>query len=243
MEHKQDADKSGYTSPDMPPTPATSHRLKRSASSETVATSISFTSSASLNYPNPPRNTPATMSVVGDMDHASEGSIGSLDTLTRRLAIATPPSSPPTIVDAASDRDSDKNSPEEGKPKPHLRASVRVREDSDLGPQLFKAAERKHHSPIKSLLSRYDPDRQATPTRLCEVVTHDADEPPVFEYSAWALVAEEDTMRALQRMAMLARDEHAKDPRFSVEQHYSSRLARLIGEAEVKFDHGYFEQE
>lgn len=182
------------------------------------------------------------------MDHASGGgaSIASLDIVTERLAIATPPSSPPTIIDPANDENDEKNAhanaPNEGK----ARLRARIHPDKELQQQLFKAAQtqpRKRHSPVKSLLSKYDPDRQATPTRLSEVVTQesggDEAEAPVFEYSAWALVAEEDTMRALQRMAMLARDEHAKDPRYSVEQHYTARLARLIDEAEVEFDYGY----
>lgn len=53
------------------------------------------------------------------------------------------------------------------------------------------------------------------------------------------MVAEEDTMRALARVAMLARDEHAKDPRRSVEEYYSARLAALIARAEVGFDGGF----
>lgn len=57
-----------------------------------------------------------------------------------------------------------------------------------------------------------------------------------FEFTTWGPVAEEDTSRALKRMAMLARDEHTKDPRRSVEEYYSERLARLIEEAEVEFD-------
>jgi hypothetical protein len=57
-----------------------------------------------------------------------------------------------------------------------------------------------------------------------------------FEYSAWSSVAEEDTQRALKRMAMLAHDEYVKDPRRSVQEYYSMRLAKLIEEAEVAFD-------
>jgi hypothetical protein len=49
-------------------------------------------------------------------------------------------------------------------------------------------------------------------------------------------VAEEDTQRALKRMAMLAHDEYVKDPRRSVQEYYSMRLAKLIEEAEVAFD-------
>lgn len=57
-----------------------------------------------------------------------------------------------------------------------------------------------------------------------------------FEYSAWGPVAEEDTERALKRMAMLARDEHKQNPEHSVKEYYSMRLAKLIEEAEVEFD-------
>jgi hypothetical protein len=60
--------------------------------------------------------------------------------------------------------------------------------------------------------------------------------PPTFEYNTWGPVVEEDTERALKRMAMLARDEHVKDPRRSVQEHYSRRLAKLIEEAEIVFD-------
>jgi hypothetical protein len=37
-------------------------------------------------------------------------------------------------------------------------------------------------------------------------------------------------------MAMLAHDEYVKDPRRSVQEYYSMRLAKLIEEAEVAFD-------
>jgi hypothetical protein len=57
-------------SPDMPPTPATSHQLKRSLSQLTLATTMSVSSDASsmqsLNYPNAPLNTPVTQSMAGD---------------------------------------------------------------------------------------------------------------------------------------------------------------------------------
>lgn len=195
------------------------------------------------------------MSVAGDaLEHAgaSDRSFASLDTLTERLAIATPPSSPPKTASASTNRarrttttvkPSPSTDTEEG--KPHQRASAREA-SAQLGkprpsPSPFGP------SPSRAPLSKPPADREATPTRLSEVLNTgtaaaSANHPPVFEYSAWALVAEEDVMRALARMAMLARDEHAKDPRYSVVQHYTSRLAKLIDEAEVQFDYGYVKQ-
>ena len=229
-------------SPDVPPTPATSHRLKRTASQETLATTISdVSSSPSLIYPNAPLNTPATQSVAGDdaMSTAAD-----LEILTDRLQRSTPPISPisPSSGPGEADLDSPSGSGEgdndsdpfkEG--KAHLRAHVR--EDAELGRQLFKSPERKRALPKHELLKKYAgvTDRSITPTRL-SFVTAAAAAPPTFEHTTWGPVAEEDTERALKRMAMLARDEHQKDPRHTVEEYYSMRLAKLIEEAEISFD-------
>lgn len=59
------------------------------------------------------------------------------------------------------------------------------------------------------------------------------------EQSTWAQDAEDDVSKALMRLAMLARDEHKKEPGRTVKQLYSERLARLIKEAEIGFDETY----
>lgn len=76
----------------------------------------------------------------------------------------------------------------------------------------------------------------AAPTTTTAATAAATPKPGVLEYTTWGPVAEEDTERALKRMAMLARDEHQKDPSFSVEEYYSMRLAKLIEEAEISFD-------
>jgi hypothetical protein len=133
--------------------------------------------------------------------------------------------------------------------KAHLRAQLR--EDAGLGRQLFKSPERKRALPKHELLRKYGArtDRSITPTRLSFVTAAAATsantnttaaaatpKPGVLEFTTWGPVAEEDTERALKRMAMLARDEHQKDPQYTVEEYYSMRLAKLIEEAEISFD-------
>ena len=244
----------------MPPTPATSHFLRRTTSQETLATTISdVSSSPSLIYPNAPLNTPATRSIAGDvlMSTAADFEI-----VTDRLqrSSSSPPTSPSSggpgddqVSSAGSgdidiDLDIDEDPFKEG--KAHLRALVR--EDAELGHQLFKSPERKRPLPKHELLRKYGArtDRSITPTRLSVVTAAaaaataattaatptTAPKPGVLEYTTWGPVAEEDTERALKRMAMLARDEHQKDPSFTVEEYYSMRLAKLIEEAEISFD-------
>lgn len=61
-----------------------------------------------------------------------------------------------------------------------------------------------------------------------------------YEHSTWEDIAEEDVTRALARMAMLARDEHNKNgARKSISEYYSARLAKLVEDAEIKFDPTY----
>lgn len=239
----------------MPPTPATSHRLRRTTSQETLATTISdVSSSPSLIYPRAPINTPATQSIAGDdrMITAADFEI-----VTDRLqrSSSSPPISPSSgpgddLVSSAGfgdidiDLDIDEDPFKEG--KAHLRALVR--EDAELGRQLFKSPERKRPLSKHELLKKYvaRTDRSITPTRLSVVTaaataataatTAATPKPGVLEYTTWGPVAEEDTERALKRMAMLARDEHQKDPSFTVEEYYSMRLAKLIEEAEISFD-------
>lgn len=241
----------------MPPTPATSHRLKRTLSQETLATTISdVSSSPSLVYPHPPLNTPATQSIAGGdgpMSTAADFEIVT-DRLQRSSSPISPSSGPDDLVSSAGsgdididlDVDVDEDPFKEG--KAHLRALVR--EDAQLGRQLFKSPERKRPLPKHELLRKYGArtDRSITPTRLSFVTAAaaiatataatptTAMKPGVLEYNTWGPVAEEDTERALKRMAMLARDEHQKDPQFTVEEYYSMRLAKLIEEAEISFD-------
>lgn len=216
----------------MPPTPATSHQLKRSISQETLATTMSDVSSTpSLVYPNAPLNTPATQSVAGDDAMSTAADI---DILADRLQRTTPPVSPTGPSSGLGEGDEDPF--KEG--KAHLRAHVR--EDAELSRQLFKSPGRKRPVPKHELLRKYAAaaDRSITPTRLSFVTAAAAADATslTFEYNTWGPVAEEDTERALKRMAMLARDEHQKDPRHTVEEYYSMRLAKLIEEAEIAFD-------
>lgn len=48
--------------------------------------------------------------------------------------------------------------------------------------------------------------------------------------------------RGLQRLVVLAEDEHKEDPTNSVEHYYSLRLAKIISAGIVKFDAGYLKQ-
>jgi len=227
----------------MPPTPATSHQLRRSISEETLATTISdVSSSLSLNYPSAPLNTPATQSIAGD----PKTTAADIENLADRLQNTTPPASPSASTgqgeaNSTSGEGHDDEDPfKEG--KAHLRAHVR--EDSELSRQSFKSPERKRPLSKHELLRKYagNTDRSITPTRLSFVTVAAATSaaaptgPPTYEHTTWGPVAEEDTERALKRMAMLARDEHQKDPRRTVEEYYSMRLAKLIEEAEVSFD-------
>ncbi|GAB7323159.1 hypothetical protein MBLNU13_g05657t1 [Cladosporium sp. NU13] len=241
----------------MPPTPATSHFLRRTTSQETLATTISdVSSSPSLIYPNAPLNTPAARSIAGDVLLSTAADFGIVTDRLQRSSSSPPvsPSSGPgdDLVSSAGsgdidiDLDIDEDPFKEG--KAHLRALVR--EDAELGRQLFKSPERKRPLSKHELLRKYGArtDRSITPTRLSFVKAAAATaataaatpmtgpKPGVLEYTTWGPVAEEDTERALKRMAMLARDEHQKDPSFTVEEYYSMRLAKLIEEAEISFD-------
>lgn len=244
-------------SPDMPPTPATSHRLRRTMSQETLATTISDVSSTpSLVYPNAPLNTPATQSIAGDSPMSTAADF---EIVTDRLQRSSSPLSPSSggpdndllssagsssaegDIDIDLDVELDDDPFKEG--KAHLRAQLR--EDAELGRQLFKSPERKRTLPKHELLRKYGArtDRSITPTRLSVVTaaagttpTSATPKPGVLEFTTWGPVAEEDTERALKRMAMLARDEHQKDPQYTVEEYYSMRLAKLIEEAEISFD-------
>jgi hypothetical protein len=250
------ATNSRTASPDMPPTPATSHRLRRTLSQETLATTISDVSSTpSLIYPDAPLNTPATQSIAGDSPMSTAADFEIVTDRLQRTSLPLSPSSGGPGDDLVSsagsgegDNDIDLDVELDDDPfkegKAHLRAQLR--EDAGLGRQLFKSPERKRALPKHELLRKYGArtDRSITPTRLSVVTAAAANaaataattKSGVFEFTTWGPVAEEDTERALKRMAMLARDEHQKDPQFTVEEYYSMRLAKLIEEAEVSFD-------
>ena len=235
----------------MPPTPATSHFLRRTASQETLATTISdVSSSPSLVYPNAPLNTPATQSIAGDSPMSTAADF---EVVTDRLqhSSSSPPARPSSggpgdLLSSTGSGEGDIDIEFDADPfkegKAHLRALVR--EDAELGRQLFKSPERKRPLSKHELLRKYAArtDRSITPTRLSFVTAVAAaaagatPKPGVLEYNTWGPVAEEDTERALKRMAMLARDEHQKDPSLTVEEYYSMRLAKLIEEAEISFD-------
>ena len=284
MDVKKDGERSGFStpirpisnshactsltftaSPDVPQTPATSHKLKRSASQETLATTMSEVSSTpSLAYPGAPANTPATQSLAGgDVGDAMIMSMAAdIEIAADRLlrTSSSPPTSPSSTGGGKADDDDDNNEEDPFKEgKAHLRATLR--EASPLRPQLFKSptpqrTPRKHDVLKKFVLGPLagegegEEDRSRTPTHLSFVTkaasssSSPTPAPPTsattatatFEHSAWSSVAEEDTQRALKRMAMLAHDEYVKDPRRSVQEYYSVRLAKLIEEAEVAFD-------
>jgi len=185
-------------------------------------------STPSLAYPGAPANTPATQSLAGDMGDMSMAV--DIDVASNRLFHASSPSTGNGNEDPF----------KEG--KAHLRL------------QLFKSPTPKRPMRKHEILNKYvlgaaaaaagEEDRSATPTHL-SFVTKAASSPippplqpptTTFEYSAWSSVAEEDTQRALKRMAMLAHDEYVMDPRRSVQEYYSMRLAKLIEEAEIAFD-------
>jgi hypothetical protein len=211
-------------------------------------------STPSFAYPGAPANTPATQSLAGDM--AGDAIVMSMAAdikvaADRLMRTTSPTTSSSTGGDGKADGgDDDEQDPfKEG--KAHLRSTLR--EDTHLHPQLFKSptpkrALRKHDVLKKYVLDPLAEDRSATPTHLSFVTRPAASPTPpppstsataaagTFEYSAWSSVAEEDTQRALKRMAMLAHDEFVKDPRRSVQEYYSVRLAKLIEEAEIAFD-------
>jgi hypothetical protein len=207
-------------------------------------------STPSLAYPGAPANTPATQSLAGDMagDAMVMSMAADIDVAAHRLLHTASPCTPPSSTGGGggggkADHDDEKDPFREG--KAHLRSAPR--EDSTLHSQLFKSptpkrALRKHEVLKKYLLDPLaEEDCSRTPTHLSFVTKRSPTPPPpaataTFEYSAWSSVAEEDTQRALKRMAMLAHDEFVKDPRRSVQEYYSVRLAKLIEEAEVAFD-------
>lgn len=185
-------------------------------------------STPSLAYPGAPANTPATQSLAGDMGDMSMAA--DIDVASNRLFHAS----------STSTGNGNEEPFKEG--KAHLR------------PQLFRSPTPKRPMRKHEILNKYvlgeaataagEEDRSATPTHLSSVTKAASSrippplQPPTatFEYSAWSSVAEEDTQRALKRMAMLAHDEYVKDPRRSVQEYYSMRLAKLIEEAEIAFD-------
>ena len=212
-------------------------------------------STPSFAYPGAPANTPATQSLAGDMagDAIVMSMAADIEVAADRLMRTSSPSTPPSSTSGGNKGDAahvDEQDPfKEG--KAHLRSTLR--EDTHLHPQLFKSptpkrALRKHDVLKKYVLDPLAEDRSATPTHLSFVTRPAASPTPpppstsataaagTFEYSAWSSVAEEDTQRALKRMAMLAHDEFVKDPRRSVQEYYSVRLAKLIEEAEIAFD-------
>lgn len=214
-------------SPTIPATPATSNlaKPKRTASSETLATTFSELSTPSVAYPNPPLNTPASPSIAGDdLALTTRLSQDDLEGLTSRLRFTA--TTPPTSAPSSSAHQPGSSKQGAPSPPPNTTHSPKT----DPSPHQTATSPTSIHS--HSRTSSTTPTPTATPHL-------ESTEPQVFEYSAWAVVAEEDTMRALARVAMLARDEHAKDPRRSVEEYYSARLAGLIARAEVGFDGGF----
>ncbi|KAK5004668.1 hypothetical protein LTR28_008615, partial [Elasticomyces elasticus] len=61
----------------------------------------------------------------------------------------------------------------------------------------------------------------------------------VTEHSTWVDSVAEDLSNMLVRLGQAAYDDHLLDPSKSVEQHYSRRLAELIRNGPVTFDHSF----
>jgi hypothetical protein len=59
------------------------------------------------------------------------------------------------------------------------------------------------------------------------------------EASKWDGVSEEDLIHGLQRLTVVAEDDHKEDPSKSVEHYYSVRLAKIIAGGAIKFDAAY----
>lgn len=197
-------------------------------------------SNRSINYPNPPDNTPYTRSevklnqlrhshgaVLTDMLQIGELPLVDSDVLLAKLGqmvTVTPPSS-----------------------------TDEVKGERDFG-QMSSASRENLQASTFGLVSSEQPRLTYAPTvAVCDDAndTHDLATPtpdhhtendyfgdgPVFpEASAWEGFAEEDVEKGLQRLAMLAKDLHKVDNTKTAEQHYSERLSKILKGAEFKFD-------
>ncbi|KAI6794458.1 hypothetical protein KC332_g16930 [Hortaea werneckii] len=215
---------SGQSSPGYPKTMSTGGR-PRSDSDTTVITEVTqetVESNRSINYPNPPINTPYTRSEIGDLDLMAD-----LDDLIARLgqmADETPPSSVNEV---------------KGK---HDIVLISSASSGHSPASMFEIAS-SEQSPLTSIPTvaacndAMDTHDLATPTPDHHTENDYFGDGPVFpEASAWEGFAEEDVEKGLQRLAMLAKDLHKVDNTKTAEQHYSERLSKILKEAEFQFD-------
>ncbi|GAB1735322.1 hypothetical protein NU219Hw_g2961t1 [Hortaea werneckii] len=214
---------SGQSSPGYPKTVSTVGR-PRSDSDTTVITEVTqetVESSSSINYPNPPLNTPYTRSEIGELPLVDS------DVLLAKLGqmvTVTPPSSPGEI---------------KGK---HNIGQVSSASSENLQASMFGIVS-SEQAPLTNIptVAAYndanDTHDLATPTPDHHTENDYFGDGPVFpEASAWEGFAEEDVEKGLQRLAMLAKDLHKVDNTKTAEQHYSERLSKILKEAEFQFD-------
>ncbi|KAI7489724.1 hypothetical protein KC367_g1310 [Hortaea werneckii] len=215
---------SGQSSPGYPKTTSTGGR-PRSDSDTTFITEVTqetVESNRSINYPNPPINTPYTRSEIGHLDLMAD-----LDDLIARLgqmAEETPPSSVNEV---------------KGK---HDIVLISSASSGHSPASMFEIAS-SEQSPLTSIPTvaacndAMDTHDLATPTPDHHTENDYFGDGPVFpEASAWEGFAEEDVEKGLQRLAMLAKDLHKVDNTKTAEQHYSERLSKILKEAEFQFD-------
>ncbi|KAK5114467.1 hypothetical protein LTR62_002402 [Meristemomyces frigidus] len=208
----------------------TATRLHRTPSQETIASSQHEGSVGSapqsLIYPNAPMNTPYARSAASTMDPADVDACNlaaKLKSMPSTLEEVTPPAS--------------SHGHSSGKTSSSSSGTV----VKDFGVW---------HDPPKSLAwyAKLIEGRLAfgrireppiTPTSVKKSGDNSPPAADMFpEHSTWATVAEEDTMVGLKRLTMLAKDEHKLNPKKTVDQYFSERLAKLIKDAELKFDVG-----
>ncbi|KAI7530321.1 hypothetical protein KC331_g14730 [Hortaea werneckii] len=222
--HSNNGFGSGQSSPGYPKTVSTGGR-PRSDSDTTVMTEVTqetVESNRSINYPNPPINTPYTRSEIGELPLVDS------DVLLAKLgqmATVTPPSST-----------------DEVKGKQNI-GQVSSESSENLQASMLEivSIEQPRLTSIPTVAAAYndanDTHDLATPTPDHHTENDYFGDGPVFpEASAWEGFAEEDVEKGLQRLAMLAKDLHKVDNTKTAEQHYSERLSRILKEAEFQFD-------
>lgn len=191
-----------------------------------------MSSSPSLAYPNAPLNTPATPSIAGDEDEdLMIRTAADIASVANRLQSSTPPTSPTAGDEQAEDpfhegrahlrahvrEDSDLSrqlfkSPERksaAKKQKLPRHEDRDRANSNAPPTLLRhvnTAINLSTSLSTDTLKAHGTSNNATPGHGGDDPDHaavDLHQDKTFEYNTWGPVAEEDTERALKRMAML----------------------------------------
>ncbi|RMX93420.1 hypothetical protein D0867_14210 [Hortaea werneckii] len=193
----------------------------RSDSDTTVITEVTqetVESNRSINYPNPPINTPYTGSEIGELPL-----VDSDDLLAKlgQMVTVTPPSS---TDDVKGKHDIGPASSE------NLQASMFGIVSSEQ-PRLT------YTPTVAAYNDANDTHDLATPTPDHHTEHDYFGDGPVFpEASAWEGFAEEDVEKGLQRLVMLAKDLHKVDNTKTAEQHYSERLSKILKEAEFQFD-------